>query len=144
MVLTNEYLVPVLGAILVAIISIIAEWLLIKIKIIDLEKIKKNKKEIEKINKELKELYDKFKEGKVNPQELSEKQKKMLSLNFEIMKEKFKISLAVMIPIFFIFGIIYRIEGGFGWWFVIYFIAYLIIDKILRIVAKKMKVEIDA
>ena len=140
----EKTLVPILGAIIVGVISIITEFLLIKIRWIDINKIIKNKKKIEKLNKELKEEIEKMKEGKIDQQKIAEKQKEMLSLNFEIMKEKLKVSFVSFIPVILVFKVIYDVEKGFGWWFLTYLIVYFITDKLLRIVAKKMKVEIDA
>jgi uncharacterized membrane protein (DUF106 family) len=139
----KSILVPVLGAILVNIISIVFEFILIKLKIINLEKIKKNNEEMNKINEELKnKMNEARKQGKIDPS-IMELQSKIMKLNFEIFKEKIKISLVVALPSFLIFIQIYRYEGGFGWWFLYYLITYLITDKVFRFIAKKLKVDID-
>jgi uncharacterized membrane protein (DUF106 family) len=140
----NNNLVVILGALLVSIISIIGEFLLIKLKLVNLKKIIENKEKIKKLNEELKETYNKVKQEKtgIDPS-IMEKQKEILSLNFEIMKEKFKITFLTAIPVLLIFSYIYKVKGGFGWWFLTYLIAYFIFDKIFRKLAKICKVEID-
>lgn len=133
-----------LGAILVDIISIIGEWFLVKIKWIDLKKIRKFKKKIEEFQKEMKENKIDFRNPDPKKLEKMRKlQQELLSSQMEIMKEKLKISLITMLPVFLVFTYIYKVEGGFGWWFLTYILVYFITDKLLRLLAKKMKIDID-
>ncbi|HIQ50639.1 MAG TPA: DUF106 domain-containing protein [Nautiliaceae bacterium] len=137
-------LAVILGSLLVSIISIIGEIILIKLKFVNLSKIKENREKIKRINDELKKAYEKIKKEKegLDPKIL-EKQKEILSLNFEIMKEKIKISLFTAIPILIIFGTLYKIKDGFGWWFLLYIVLFFVFDKVLRKLAMLCKIEID-
>lgn len=142
--LLKDNLVVILGSLLVSVISILGEIILVKLKFVNLKKIKENKEKIKEINEELKKIYEKLKKEKksLDPS-LIEKQKEILSLNFEIMKEKLKISILTAIPTLLVFSALYKIKGGFGWWFLAYLLLFFIFDKILRKLAIKFKVEID-
>ncbi len=133
----------ILASVFVVSISLAAEIFLIMIKKIDMEKLKEAKEKINKKQKEANKLLKKLRETEEKEKlieiqsKIAKIQSEILSTNFNIIKEKFKVSLITWGPALLVFIKLKNYMNGFSWsWFLIYFISFVILDKIGRKITK--------
>ena len=138
-----DFLVIFLSSLLVVSFSLAIEFFLILIRKLDIEKIKEVKKEIKEKQEKMKKLIKKVREVEKDEElfkiqkEVSKLQKEIIQSNFKIFKERMKVSLINWIPAILVFVKLSEYFRGISIkWLIIYFLSFIVIDKIMRKIVK--------